>query len=255
VAEGAARSESIVVNEVVPFNYYIAVEMFKGVNVVSPVAMIGEPANLDKKIELNVPLYSDDDLNHIKLRMIEAECRDGMVIKAECFQEINLPLAGIPGYKTRDLVVSPQWSTKELLGIRELKLRYGRIQMTCRMNQEGLVMQPTFHNPATGNKVTYPDLPVWNLGEIEAIDERTFERDFDEYAQNCYVRQIEENFNHTMELVMRTAECNRSAAVGMLISYAEKERGPSHADLRETEKQAMIQSRDEKANDIRNKYR
>lgn len=254
VAEGAARSTSVVINDVVPFNYYVAVEMFEGINVVTRVTSMGDPANIDRKIELTVPLYSEKDLNNIRLRMVEVEIRDGGIVSAECFQEIDLPLAAIPGYKTRDMVLVPQWNTRELLEVRELRIRYGKVQMTCRMSKDGLILHPTFFNPATGNKVTYPDLPVWNLGEIEVIDARIFERDFDEYAQNGYVQLVEKRFNESVDLIMRTAACSRSRAVGMLISYSEKEQGSSRSDLREAELEAMNRSRDEKASDIRNRY-
>lgn len=255
VAEGAARSCSIVVNEVIPFNYYVAVEMFKGVNVVTPVAAVGDPANIDRKIRLEVPLYTEDRVNKVTLRMVEAESRDGRVIRAGCFQEIGLPLASMPGTMTRYVSISPLWSTRELMQFRELKLRYGTILMTCRMNKDGLILQPTFYNPSTGNRVTYPDLPVWNLGEIEVIDRQAFENNLDEYAQDGYVRRLEANFNANIDMIMRTSNCNRSAAIGLLTADSQEPADKSRPSLKEAEMRAMARSRDEKAREIRNRGR
>lgn len=251
VAEGAARSCSVVVNEVVPFNYYVAVEMFEGVNVLSKVASIGEPANLDKKIELTVPMYNEDELNYVRLRMVEAEVRDVVLVKADCIQEVSLPLAVGPRYQTQVRTIWPRWTTRELMNIQVLPLRYGRIQMTCRMNKDGIMLRPTFFNPATGNQVTYPDLPVWNLGEVDVIDRQTFERNFEQYAQKGYVEKIESGFKRNLDLIMKTSGCIRSKAVGMIMAYAKAEAKKEPGDLTLAEREAMAQSREEKAAELR----
>jgi molecular chaperone DnaK (HSP70) len=185
VAEGAARSGSAIINEVIPFDYYIAVEMFEGANVATCIAAVGEPANVDKHFELKIPLYYSNDINDVKMNIVEAVEDNGNGLIYNRLQDIELPVGAVSKSVTEVKDYRPNYRHKDMVsGMSPVQhFNYGKLIVECKINSDGLIIQPTFMNPGTGNKITYPNLPPWNMGSIEVMDEGTFNKTFEKYAK------------------------------------------------------------------------
>jgi hypothetical protein len=231
VSEGAARSVDAVKVEVIPYDYYMAVEYPGGFNKAVMITSMGEAANLDKEILLDVPTFDSSKLNDVLFKIVEVESRDGTVVKSKCVQELKLPIAAEPRAadaltKKIDYRVTIEGFNN---GVINYDLRFQKLWVKCRVNEEGLLVKPKFKNMGTQNNIEFPDLKVKDYGAYTLTEDRQFEPRFGEYAKDYIYKNFDVPIDEFIREIMKQVGCNRNQAIYYFLQILKE--GPGSPNL------------------------
>ncbi len=220
VSEGAARSGIII--EPPPFDYYIAASVFDEIVPLMKMVSVKDRLPVSIKQTVGLPSFAVNDIDSVKLCIVEHREESDNIIKNIIVQELTLHMPARSSHEG-DKFCSAVLGKIEYSGILVknwlFSLGYEEIEINGKITEEHLMENPVFFQPRTGKRYIWTDLPFKPGKEFDFTEKAEFEKNWKVLARKFLENrekdidiQLEQHFPELIEAITTAKRCSRNDA-------------------------------------------